>query len=74
MQQVEIIVEGQIDETWVEWFEGFSLTYTERNQTILVGDVSDQSALYGTITRLRDLGLDLISVNLLKGNLRGLNK
>lgn len=71
MQRVEIIVEGQIDETWVEWFEEFSLTTTERNQTILIGEVSDQSALYGTITRLRDLGLKLISVNPLKMNLGG---
>jgi hypothetical protein len=63
MQLVEIRVEGQIDDSWAEWFEGFTLTYTAQNQTILLGKVPDQAALYGTITRLRDLGLSLISVN-----------
>lgn len=62
MQLMEIRVEGQIDETWAEWFEGFTLTCTGQNQTILLGEVPDQAALYGTITKLRDLGLKLISV------------
>lgn len=63
MRLVEIRVEGKIDETWAEWFEGFSVTYTGQNQTILQGEVPDQAALYGTITKLRDLGLELISIN-----------
>ena len=63
MRLVEIRIEGRIDETWAEWFEGFSVTYTDRNQTILQGEVPDQAALYGTITKLRDLGLELVSIN-----------
>jgi hypothetical protein len=63
MQRVEICIEGQLDETWSEWFEGFTLSHTEQNQTILVGEFPDQAALYGLITKLRDLGLNLISVN-----------
>lgn len=63
MQRVEIRVEGQIDDTWAEWFEGFTLTCSGENQTVLLGEVPDQAALYGTITKLRDLGLNLISVN-----------
>lgn len=63
MQRVEICIEGQLDETWSEWFEGFTLSHTKQNQTILVGEFPDQAALYGLITKLRDLGLNLISVN-----------
>jgi len=63
MQRVEICVEGQIDETWSEWFEEFTIKYTKHNQTIIVGEFSDQAALYGIITKLRDLGLRLISIN-----------
>ena len=63
MQRVEICIEGQLDETWSEWFEGFTLSHTEQNQTILVGEFPDQADLYGLITKLRDLGLNLISVN-----------
>lgn len=63
MQTVEIKIEGCLDENWVEWLEGFEITHTHQNETILVGKVQDQSALYGTISKLRDLGLKLISVN-----------
>ena len=63
MQRVEICVEGQIDKTWTEWFEGFTITHTKKNQTVLIGDVPDQAALYGIITKLRNLGLKLVSVN-----------
>ena len=63
MQQVEIRVKGQIDERWSEWLEGLTITHTEDGETMLSGSVIDQSALYGVIGRLRDLGLPLLSVN-----------
>ncbi len=63
MQQVEIRVKGQIDERWSEWLEGLAITHTGEGETVLVGHVLDQSALYGLIARLRDLGLPLLSVN-----------
>jgi len=56
-------VKGQIDEHWSDWFEGLEITHTDQDETILTGDVVDQSALYGLIAKLRDLGLPLISVN-----------
>ncbi|MCP4541037.1 MAG: hypothetical protein GY832_28205 [Chloroflexi bacterium] len=63
MQKVEIHVKGQIDEHWSDWFEDMDVTHTDQGETILTGTVIDQSALYGLITKLRDLGLSLISVN-----------
>ena len=63
MRRVEICIEGQLDETRSEWFEGFMVSHNEQNQTILVGELPDQAALYGLITKLRDLGLNLLSVN-----------
>jgi hypothetical protein len=68
MQQVEIRVSGQIDERWSEWLEGLTITHTEEGETLLAGPVLDQSALYGLIARLRDLGLPLLSVNPGKAN------
>jgi hypothetical protein len=62
MLRAEIRVKGQIDEHWSDWFEGLTVTVTDQGETILVGDVADQSALYGLIAKLRDLGLPLISV------------
>ena len=63
MQQVEIRVQGQIDEHWSDWLEGLTITHTTEGETVLSGHVLDQSALYGLIARLRDLGLPLLSVN-----------
>ena len=63
MQRVEIRVKGRIDEHWSNWFGDLAITYTEGDETILSGTVADQSVLYGMLTRLRDLGLSLLSVN-----------
>lgn len=63
MQQVEIRVKGHLDEGWAEWLYGFTFLHTEQNETILSGLIEDQAALYGLLSRLRDLGLVLISVN-----------
>jgi hypothetical protein len=63
MLRAEIRVKGQIAEGWSDWFEGLEITHTDRDETILTGEVTDQAALYGLIAKLRDLGLSLISVN-----------
>jgi hypothetical protein len=62
MLGVEIRVKGRIDEDWTEWFQGLLIEYTEEDETVLSGEVLDQSELYGLIAKLRDLGLALISV------------
>ena len=63
MQRVEIIVKKRIDFNWSEWFEGMTIRHTDQDETILCGTVADQAALYGLLTKLRNLGLSLISVN-----------
>ena len=63
MQRVEIRVKGRIDEHWSDWFGGLTITHTDQNETILAGSIVDQAALYGLLTKLRDLGLPLLSVN-----------
>jgi hypothetical protein len=63
MLRAEIRVKGQIDEHWSDWFEDLEITHTDQDETILTGEVADQSALYGLLAKLRDLGLPLLSVN-----------
>ena len=63
MLRAEIRVQGRIDEHWSDWFEDLEIAHTEEGETILTGDIADQSALYGLLARLRDLGLPLISVD-----------
>ena len=60
-----ICVRGRLSQTGAAWFEGFTLTVDETTappQTRLEGPVMDQAALHGLISRIRDLGLTLISV------------
>jgi hypothetical protein len=60
----EIRVKGHLDSPhWSEWFDGLTLTLTENGETILSGPVADQSALHGLLSKVRDLGLPLVSVN-----------
>jgi hypothetical protein len=63
MLRVEITVKKQIDSSWSEWFEGMTIRHTEQGETILCGTVPDQAALYGLLTKLRNLGLSLVSVS-----------
>ena len=63
IQHVEIRIAGHLDPAWAEWLDGFTITHTEQNETILTGSVTDQAALYGLIAKLRDMGVKLISVN-----------
>jgi hypothetical protein len=62
-QQVEIRVEGRLDEHWSEWFDGLTIDHSGQDETVLAGLVPDQSAVYGLIAKLRDLGLPLRSVS-----------
>ena len=60
-----ICVQGRLSQTGAAWFEGFTLTVDETTsplQTRLEGPVTDQAELHGVISRVRDLGLTLISV------------
>ncbi len=62
MLQVEIHFKGQMNEKWSGWFGGLSISHRD-DETILTGLVVDQAALYGILSRLRDLGLQLTSVS-----------
>lgn len=59
----EIVIRGYIQETR---FEGFAIIRQPDFTTTLRGYLVDQSALYGVLRTINDLGLDLISVNLLE--------
>jgi hypothetical protein len=60
MPQVEIRVKGRIDEQWSEWLDGLAITHTGQDETVLTGSIADQAALYGLLSKLRDLGLPLV--------------
>ena len=63
MLQIEIRVKEHLNPQWSEWFGGLTIWHSDPNGTIITGLVPDQAALYGIISRLRDLGLKLTSVS-----------
>ena len=57
----EIRVKGILDERWTAWFEDLHVS-SDGEETVICGPVADQAALHGLLTKVRDLGLYLISV------------
>jgi hypothetical protein len=58
-----IRLRGHIDTRRSAWFDHLVITLDEDGTTLLAGSIVDQAALHGVLTRIRDLGLLLISVS-----------
>ena len=62
-QRYEIVVRGRLSSRYAGAFDGARIV-PSNGQTTLCADLVDQSQLYGLLNRLRDLGIELVSVNL----------
>ena len=58
----EIVVRGELSQRFSPAFEGMTLV-AEDGRTTIAGPVVDQAQLHGLLGRIRDLGLDLVSVS-----------
>ncbi len=62
----QIKIQGRLTEAWSEWFDRMTISVEyeqgELAVTTLKGVVVDQAALYGLLSRIRDLGLPLLLV------------
>ena len=58
----EIRVTGHLSANWAARFEGLSMKPEPEGETVLSGEL-DQAALHGVLVKIRNLGLNLISVN-----------
>ena len=61
-QRYEIVVRGRLSSRYESALDGATLVPSD-GQTMLRADLVDQSQLYGLLNRLRDLGIELVSVN-----------
>ena len=58
----QVRLRGHLSDQWAAWFEGFTITRGDDGDTLLIGEVADQAALYGLLRKVRDLGLPLLSL------------
>ena len=66
MTTYQIVIKGHLGPEWSAWLEPMTLTRCADGTTHIVGPVVDAAALYGLLTRLRDLGATLLRVERLE--------
>ena len=58
----QITVKGHLDSQWSAWFDNMLITNEANGEAVLCGPLADQSALYGVLAKIRNLGLPLLAV------------
>ena len=62
MTVYQIRLKEKLDQRWSAWLGGLMVIHEANGETVLTGEVVDQAALYGLLSKVRDLHLTLISV------------
>ena len=57
----QIRLHGCLEERWLRWFEGLTIDQRSEKETVITGTM-DQAALHGILSTIRDLGMELVSV------------
>ena len=65
VHKYQIRIQGHLSDSWASWFENMTLQREENGDTILHGELPDQTALHGVLMIIRDLGLTLVEVKCL---------
>jgi hypothetical protein len=63
MAAYEFRVQGHLDDHWSAWLGDLTITRHHDGTSTLTGPVADQAQLHGMLTRLRDIGATLLSLN-----------
>ena len=66
MTVYRIRLKEKLDQRWSAWLGGLRVNHEANGETVLTGEVVDQAALYGLLSKVRDLHLTLISVSSLE--------
>lgn len=59
-----IQIHGHLHQRWSAWLYDFEVTHLADGTTMLIGDLPDDAAVYGLLSRLRDTGLTLVSFDI----------
>ena len=73
-ENYEIKIQGHLDTRWSEWFYGMAITHESGGTTTLCGPLPDQTVLHSVLDRIRDMNLQLISVNQIVSDGKTINK
>ena len=57
-----IRIQGHLDPSWRDWFEGLQITHEDQGTTLLTGALRDQAALFGILFKIRQLGLTMVAL------------
>ena|SRR5438067_11003219 len=68
MTVYQIRLKEKLDQRWSVWLGGLMVIHEANGETVLTGEVVDQAALHGLLSKVRDLHLTLISVTPLKSD------
>ena len=63
VEEFEIVVRGRLSPALVAALDGFDVSHCTDGLTHLVGPVPDQARIHGVFQILRDLNIELLSVN-----------
>lgn len=66
MDYYEITVQGHLDARRADCFEDLELKLLPDGVTLITGLLRDQAELHAMLSRIRDMGIVLISVKLVK--------
>ena len=58
----EIKIKGHLNHRWDEWFYDLAITHERDGTSTLYGSLPDQTVLHSVLERIRDMNLQLISV------------
>lgn len=58
-----ICVKQHLSEPWAEWFGGLHVQNLPTGEALLFGVLPDHAALYGVLTRMRDLNIKILTVD-----------
>ncbi len=63
--QYSLRLQGRVSADWSDWLADVTVHYVIKNKvivTVVTGTVRDQSALFGLLSFVRDLGIPLLAV------------
>jgi hypothetical protein len=66
MTVYRIRLKEKLDQHWSAWLGGLTVMHEANGETVLIGEVVDQAALHGLLSKVRDLQLTLLSVSSLE--------